>query len=207
MTRERLVKIFAAIVALSGMVVAFGWALGVGPMKTFLLGATEMKFLAALCFVTAGIVLYAAAEPRPERSVFVQAVLPAANLFIAMLMGAGLVSVVFRLDIGIENIFVPALSGVADGTAPGQPSVPGMAALVLVAVAGLGVLSDRRRHVVALGVGVLAVGAIATVGYLLGRPALYFAFPGTSNPIAANSALLLILTGTGLIVCGKRESR
>ena len=203
MAKLKPVKFLAVFVLLIGLMVVIGWIFNIGILKSILPGLVSMKFTTALCFIASGIVLYAVAEGEKESSFVIPTILPAAILIILLLMATLFISAVFSFNTGLDSIFVQEKAGAINTFIPGRPSIPTMFNFILIAIAGILTLAGFKRHLFWLGIAVLLIGSVATLGYIINQPLLYYLIIGINTAMALNTAMLFMLIGIGFILCGK----
>lgn len=200
-----IINMLAGVISLSGLVVMAGWLLDIPILASWIPGEITMKFTTAISFVLSGAVFYCIGRvPRPGDAVK-DTVLVIASFTIALIMGTFLLSVVFGIHTGIEDIFVRDLTPAVHASVPGRPSVPAAAAFIFVAASGLcwAAQAQKRAMIVQVCGGIIAlIGGVALVGYVINQPVLYYVVIGVSNPIAVSSAALFALLGVGLIYAG-----
>lgn len=207
--KPNIVSILAGIIGTAGLVVVASWFLNIPILASWIPGAITMKFTTALSFVLSGIILYCIGRELRADNAVNNIVLTAASFILALVMGTFLLSPMFGIHTGVEDIFVKDLTPAVHASIPGRPSVPTTVAFVLVAAAGFfWTARARKRFVImrACGVVVAAIGGVALVGYFADVPMLYYAVVGVSNPIAVSSAALFVLLGVGL-VCATDDER
>lgn len=210
MSKLKFVKILAFFVAVVSFLVAVGWIFDIGFLKSSLLNMTAMKFTVALCFVASGAILFSIAKEREGDSFILQTITPALALFILLLMATLLMSIIFGINTGIDNLFIVEKAGAISTVAPGRPSMAAMVNLILIAISGILVLANSPRqktYLILFGGLNVTTGAVAVIGYGIGVPILYYYIPNINTALALNAAILLILTGIGLILCGKTASK
>jgi len=203
MKKSTIIKILSFFVMFSGIAVAIGWIFDIGILKSISPNLVTMKFSTALCFIASGIVLYSVAEEKKESSFVVQAILPSAILLILLLMVTLFISAVFGFNTGLDDIFIQEKAGAISTFIPGRPSIPTMFDFILIAVSGILTLVGFKKHLLWLGTAVVLVGSVATLGYILNQPLLYYSIAGLNTAMALHTAILFILIGIGFILCGK----
>jgi hypothetical protein len=200
MKKNNISEATGIFVSLSGALVMAGWLFGVEVLKRILPVWGSMKFSAALSFVMCGIMLYLIARfQKKDREVAV-IVLPVASMIVVLLMATMFTSTIIGANVGVEEMFVKDSMGLAGGATPGRPSIATMLNFILLATAGFLTTMDVKRlnrAPVIIGTIVAVIGSIAVLGYITGRPLLYFAFSGRSSPMAIHTAILFVLCGAG----------
>lgn len=194
-------------VLVAGLSVVAGWVFDIGILKSVLPNHVEMKFVTALSFIAAGIILYSVAEERQESSFVVQTILPAAILTILILMATLFVASVFGIGTSIDSSFIKEPAGAVHTVIPGRPTMPTMFSFILIAIAGILFSFGFRKQLFPLGVSVAIIGGIAVVGYIINRPLMYYFIAGKTTAIAFNTAILFVVIGIGFILCGKIASK
>ena len=207
MAKLKIVKILALFVTIAGLLVVVGWIFDIGFLKSILPNLVAMKFTTALCFIASGFVLYSTAEEQKENLFAVQTILPSAILLILLLMATLFISAVFGFNTGIDNIFIQEKAGAINTFIPGRPSIPTMFNFILIAVSGMLTLVGFKKHLLWLGIAVTLIGSVAALGYIINQPLLYYLIVGINTAMALNTAILFILIGIGLILCGKAVSK
>jgi len=207
MAKLKIVKILALFVMVAGLLVVVGWIFDIGFLKSILPNLVTMKFTTALCFIASGFVLYSIAEEQKESLFAVQAILPSAILLILLLMATSFISAVFGFNAGIDNIFIQEKAGAINTFISGRPSIPTMFNFILIAVSGILTLSGFKKHLLWLGIVVMLIGSVATLGYIINQPLLYYLIVGINTAMALNTAILFILIGIGFILCEKTVSK
>jgi hypothetical protein len=209
MNKLPIVKIISFLVMVGGTMVAIGWFFDIGFLKSILPNATTMKFTVALCFIASGMILYSIAKERGGDSFILQTIAPALVLLILLLMVTSLLSLVFSINTGIDNLFIIEKAGAVKTIASGTPSAAAMVNFILIAISSLFVLADspkQNMYLILFGGLNVITGTIAIIGYSIGVPILYYYIPNINTALAIPAAILFILTGIGFFLCGKTAS-
>lgn len=207
MDKLKLVNIFSYLVAASGFAVILGWIFDISILKSLLPGLVEMKFVTAISFIASGIVLYSVSEKDRENSLVAQILLPGATLSIFILMTTLFITSVFGIGTSIDNLFIKEVSGAAHTVAPGRPSIPTMVNFILIAIAGSLISLEKNRIYFWFGLVISIIGGVAVFGYVVNAPILYYLVIGKNTAMALNTAILFVIIGIGLILCGKSASK
>ncbi len=187
----------AALIAGIGIYVLTGWAIGSEPMVRVLPNSVAMSVNAAILFVAVAICL----SPTPQGAGPTH-IRTAAACFLVALPAAILFEHWTDIDLGIDWA---ALHGTVrdDNPRPGRTAPNACVALLMTAVFFL--LVDHRstrtsrtlQTIVAVAVyGTLGIAVAGLAGYVLGLDALYRL--GSSNRMAASTAISLLLAGIGM---------
>jgi two-component system cell cycle sensor histidine kinase/response regulator CckA len=177
----RFARVAATSVAVLGLAVLIGWAIGLQTLQSVAPGLATMKVNAALGFMAAGVslLLFLLDAPAAGRSGPKQAARVLAGVVVAL--GAlTLVEMVFPSPLGIDQLLFQD-HATPPGSHPGRMSPLAAVSFVLIGIAllTLGVESRRgRRPAQFFGLVVAAGGAVAAIGYgysytVLGRLASY----------------------------------
>ena len=194
------------IISLAGLVVMIGWIFDIGILKSILPVWVTMKFSTALCFFLSGINIYFIASSQGKGLGVAQVVLSITTLCILFLMAVLLISVVIGLRTGVEDLFVREAEGAVRTVTPGRPSVGTMINFILIATASIfTMLNIAKLRITLLMTGgiVTIIGMVALMGYMLGKPFLYYEINGCSTAMALHTAILFVIAGSGLILLGR----
>lgn len=199
----------AVLVAAGGLLVIAGWIAHVDFLVRVFPGFVSMQASTAITFMLSGITIYLIAESLEEKREMAQLFLPLTTLLILLLMTTLLVSVIFRIQTGIENfLFVEDIQSVP-GLYPSHPSVVTIVDFILVAFAGILVLFQSKQTKMFLrivGSILCFTGVLAVMGYGFQQPLLYFYHLHWSNGMALHTALLFFIIGVSFVVMGKEHS-
>ena len=204
--RCKIVKTISFIVMLGGLLVMVGWLLDISVLKSILPQYVAMKFTTALCFVLSGATLYFVCRNYQREEQANDLTIIFIDFLIVLVMVSLLLSIFFRIETGMENLFVIEPDGAIDTPVAGRPSMFAMIDFILVALAGLLSLVKKTSVVIAvrgLGLLVAASGIMAVIGYIIKAPLLYGHFGLYSSAIALHSAALFVLLGLGFSLVGK----
>ena len=205
MTNLKISRALAIIVALTGVVVIFGWLMNIPVLTSVLPHWVTMKFSTALCFFFSGVTLFLITNAVVGRQEISRVTIPIGVGGILLLMASLLASTLLGVRIGIEDLFVEEKEGAIMTTTPGRPSVGTMIDFILVAIAGILTMlnPEKFRPVIQkLGWIVGPIGAVALVGYVLDMPGLYYHWEGFSTAMAIHTAILFVMLGAGLVLLG-----
>lgn len=195
-----LVKAISLFVTVAGLAVMAGWIFDIGPLKCISPAWISMKFSTAIAFVASGITLYFLVRAREGEFEKAQIALSITSLIIALIMGLLFFSDIFRVQTGIENLFIKDTDTVKS-VVPGMPSAPTMINFMLIALAAIMTLLNSANIVKKLkiiGIIVGAVGALPVAGYIFNMPFLYYYIDDITSAMALHTSLLFILIGAGL---------
>lgn len=171
-----------------GCMVLFGWALGIGPLKSVLSGLETMKPITALTLIASGVTLYLAS---PLHHAWVQKTLAYCVVAISVVT---LIQFAFEANLLIGD-FLITQGWVADATRP--MSVVSAAEFALF---GLAMALPRRRYwmdfsfVCATMLGTL-VSLLVLAGYLYNIPILYKPTQASSIALHTGVACLALFIG------------
>lgn len=210
MDKLKIIKILSFIVMITSVLVTVGWILDIGVLKSILPGMVTMKFTTALCFGATAFILNSMAQKSDELPPGIQMVLPAATLFILLIMSTLLISSFTGVNSGIDSLLIQEKAGTVNTVTPGRPSVATMINFILITIASILVhidLAKYKKIFIWLGTAVAFIGALAVSGYIFHLPFLYFYVPNISTAMALSTAILFVLTGIGFILCGKNPSK
>jgi hypothetical protein len=198
-------KSIASIVILVGVIVMMGWFFDIQSLKSLLPQWVTMKFTTALCFVFSGAMLFTMSmdiSARQESWKFVPAIL---SFLIILIMASFLVSVLFGIKTGIEDLIVKESPNAVKTTVGGRPSVVTMIVFILIAFNGIWYLNGVQKIVRGTGLTIALIGATAIVGYIVNNPVLYFNIAGISTAMAFHTAILFVLLGIGFFAVSRRQ--
>ncbi len=194
----RLVSLFVGAVSVGVMA---DWIYGLRIQEALFPGTITMKFTTALLFFLLGAMLFLIPEHLARRRDVSGVLLP----MIVIVSLSILLPMLFAHFIGVETnvnrFFVEETAGKTMTRFPGAPSVGTTAALLLAIVSGISVMQDghhARWTFMVIGMVIVIIGLLALIGYALSVPWLYYDFEGTSNPIAVQTAALVIAMGYGI---------
>jgi hypothetical protein len=195
-----LAKAISLFVTVAGLAVVAGWIFGIDPLKSISPAWVSMKFSTAISFVASGVTLYFLVRAREGEFERAQIALSITSLVITLIMGLLFFSDIFRVQTGIENLFIKDTDTVKS-VLPGMPSAPTMINFMLIALAAIMTLLNSAKLVKKLkiiGIIVGATGALSVLGYILNAPLLYYYIEDINSAMALHTSLLFILLGTGL---------
>ena len=205
MNRLNIIKTLSFTVITVSLLVIVGWVFDIAILKSIYPTWVAMKFITAAAFLLSGLILYLIAKTR-EGWVIAKEILPLPAVIIFLLMATLLVSAVFGIHTGIEDLFVRENVGAVMTIIPGSPAILTMIAFILIAVSGFLChvnYGKFRKIFIVLGGIVAAIGTIAMVGYILQIPVLYYYIPDKSGAIAVNTSVLFIIIGISLTLLGQ----
>jgi hypothetical protein len=195
-----LTKTISLFVTVAGLAVMAGWIFDIGALKSVSPAWVSMKFSTAIAFVASGVTLYFLVRAREGEFEKAQIALSITSLIIALIMGLLFFSDVFRVQTGIENLFIKE-TGAVKSVAPGMPSALTMINFMLIALAAIMTLLNSAKLVKKLkiiGIIICAVGILSVAGYVFNVPLLYYYIEGVNSAMALHTSLLFILLGVGL---------
>lgn len=200
--KRKTAKMLAAVVSIAGVMVMLGWIFDIGILKSISPHWVSMKFDTAIAFVLSGITVYfivRAAEGEFDKA---QVVLSITSLILMLLMGILFFSAVLGVHTGAEDLFVREKVVAPKTVVAGRPSIPTMINFILIAVAGAFTMFNSatlRSQLKTIGLIVGAIGVLATAGYIIEAPALYYYAEGVNSAMACHTAVLFVLLGAGLL--------
>lgn len=200
--KTKTAKILAAATSLAGTAVMAGWIFDIGVLKSISPSWISMKFDAAIAFALSGITLYFIARAREGEFDRAQVALSITILIIILLMGILFFSALLGIHTGAEDLFIKDTDHSAMTVVPGRPSLPTMVNFMLIALAGILTMLNpekSRPKLKIIGFTVATIGALAVAGYCLNAPLLYYFLEGINSAMPLHSAVLFVLSGTGLI--------
>lgn len=185
---------FARVAGMLMIVVAVmdlvGWCLDIPVLTSVVPGQQTMKVTTAIGFVLSGASLLASL--RPGR--LFHALHPGLSLTVVLLGAANLAQYLWHLDLGIDHFFYDAYA-VRHGLPPGRMTPTSTIAFLLLGSMGL-LISSRRwlwlREMFAVVLLAIATWSLAVYGF-----ALIEDVPAKSNPLAIQTAVLLLLATLG----------
>lgn len=103
------------------------------------------------------------------------------------------------IDLRIETWFLEASTDfLGPSLVPGVPSI-GTLAVLFTGLIGIAPHAMAGRRITMIpGVIVALIGAVATLGYVVGTPALYWWMGGSSNAISLPASIAFVLLGLGM---------
>lgn len=194
------------IVIFVAILVMVGWFMDIGALKSIYPTWVTMKFTTATSFLFCSIITFLISFYIRSENDFIQILLSVLSSFVLLLMATLLISNLFGIRTGLEDLFVREAPGTVNTPVPGRPSVMTMLNFVLLAFSGLVTLIYPVKLTLWLsriGFLVFIIGLIAFVGYIINIPALYYVLPGFSSAMAIHTAMLFILLGIQLILFRK----
>ncbi|MFA6048451.1 MAG: hypothetical protein WC792_00695 [Candidatus Micrarchaeia archaeon] len=198
-------KAIAGLVCAAGLAVMAAWLLGIEALKFAPEGTVSAKFITALSFAMAGIVLFCLAEILENRRGLAQLALPVATSVMFLFMASILISTFFGVA-GIENLFVKEDPRKAYAGLAGMPAVGTMAGFVVISAIGLlstGGIRQARPFLAPLGALVALLGAVTLLGYALNSRLFLLEVQNVAPPMAILTAFLFVLLGAGLALLGR----
>ena len=200
----------AWVVTIASLIVMVGWFLDIDILKRIVPGFVTMKYTTSLAFFFSGANVFLIAKQIRDRSDWIEVVLPISALMVSILMGTGLLSVIFGFTSGIENLFVKETADALFTAVPGRPSIGTMSAFILAVIASLSALIDSKKNRVVYmitGPLIVVLGGTALIGYVLGNPVLFYLIDGISTAMAVHTALLFIFLGAGIFLLSKLKPK
>ena len=230
MWKTNAAKISGYMVTLLGLLSVIGWALAIDWLKIIssrmAIHVGHMEFLAAICFVLAGIMLVLSAKIVTDEDRFgiIEILLPIFSLLILLVMSTLLFSVIIDIDYHItgeviEEVMMQPIMGMGIGAMTGSvgltfPPVVTMLSFVLISLSGLFMIIDfqsKERVLLLISWFVMIIGVFALIGHIINYPMMYYhydLFGRSFPPMAADAALLFVIWGLGMIFClGDRNAQ
>lgn len=197
---KNITKVSAAVVLISFLVL-LGWAFNIEIFKSIIPGFVSMKSTTAISFMISGFILFLLNKTRKSKDTE-QLLTIMLSCLLVLIMGVLLVSALLSININIENLLFPEEDGSTLTVSPGRPSYGTMLNFVLIGVIGLIDTLNRntpRKILTFLSSIILTVGFIASIGYIVKVPSLYFALNGISTGMALHTTLLFIVISIALL--------
>lgn len=204
----KIIKAVSLFTAMVGLTTIVGWIFDISVLRSIQSDWVHMRFVTAACFVFSGVTIFFIHKTLHNTSDISIAVLPAASISIFLLILTPLMSRVFNIPIGIEEIFIQEIAQLRQEAYVIQPSLAATLEFVLIALAGLlALLRIKQSHIIfcAIGVFIMTLGLSGVTGYIFKIPYLYFDIRGVSTPTAVHTATTFFLIGFSLYLTG-RES-
>lgn len=201
-----IVRAISVIIALSGVLVIYGWVTDNAFLIGVVPGFATMKFVTALAFIIASINLYLLTKLFDGNESLTQLFLPISTLTLSLLMVSVFISSVTGLQTGIENLFFSEPQESIKTVTPGRPSYGTISNFLLIIFVGIsGIVAKKRlsKILIVSGVIISSIGLIAFFGYLLNIPELYFYSKDISSAMALNTALIFFFYGIAQIMLGR----
>jgi len=198
---KNLTKILAIIVILTS------WIAGIPILTSLSPNLVSMKFFTAVSFLFSGIILFMFSYSE-KKSSFSEILIAFFSFAILLIMLLLIISAIFRIIIGVEQLFIKEGYGTIKSVTPGMPSIPTMINFILIALAGiLAIFIPLKIKKVQIITGVIigAIGFVAVLGYILNIPFVYYYIEGINTGMALNTAILFVIIGIGLFLIGKEE--
>ena len=208
----RLSRRFGLAVAILGILVLAGWALGIPALKNVLPGLDNMAANAAAAFVLAGTSLWWLARPATATASRLGAWLGAwlGPVLAAIVAAIGLLTLaqfVLGVDLGIDQILFAADPAAAGLPYPGRMALMTAVNFTLLGAALLLIDVQTRRRMRPSNWLALAIAAnafLAILGYLYGVDALYQV--AALSAVALHTASGFVLVSVGL-ACARPGAR
>lgn len=197
-----------ALVVFISILVMIGWQFDIDAFKNILPYWVTMKVSTAFAFFLSGITLFFVAKATEKDITYAEVVLPGTTLALLLLMATLLMSNIFGIDTGIEEVFVKESAGAVNTTIPGRPSVGTMINFILIALSGIITLyKPQQLKLILFIIGWIVVvsGSLALIGYIINVPLLYYRVEAWSSAMAIHTACLFILLGAGLVILYKTD--
>jgi hypothetical protein len=196
-SRTWLVRAAAAGLIVMGAVVLAGWFLNVPSLESLAPGWATMKVNTSIGLIAGGGVLAVMESSQGRLTVFVGRGLATLLLVLGLL---SLAENLLPLDLGIDNLIVPAHTPAGSLTRPGLMSP--VAALSF-AFLGAALLNVRSRNVTRarlaqwLTVPPLLIATLGLFGYIAGVDSLYQMIPYAS--LAAHTTIGILVLAAGIL--------
>lgn len=196
-----------AVTAL-GVSMLFAWGFGLEEMKSLYFGGAPMKANAALSFSLLGAsIALASAEGRGASGTRARILRPlghALAIGAALIGAAAILEYATGVDLGLNELLFQDHPGAFQTSAPGRPA---LLAAIGFACAGTALVLVRFRGALSASRGLalltLALGVLATSGYIFGASGLYTLARQTAAPL--NTAVGLSVVGAGIFLLRPRE--
>jgi hypothetical protein len=202
------VKALGMAVTCGGIIVAVGWLFDVPALTSIRPEWVTMKFVTAVSFVCSGIILFSISKfyERKEEVALLGLALP--TMLVLVLISPSLVFIPLDIKTGVESFIVQEEQGAVATTAPGRPSVGTMADFLGISAASVLTMFNLRkpRYIRAIGIAVLAVAAVAVIGYIANVETLYYSIAGASTAMALHTAIFFTALGTGLFLLSREKT-
>lgn len=201
-----LVKGIGILIIFAGIVVIFGWLINNSFLKSGVPGFATMKFPTAIAFILSGFNLYLLAKLDSEDQEIAKLFLPILTFTLALLMTTIVLSSVFGVRTGIENLFFQEVSGEVQTVSSGRPSFGTIFSFILIIFVGIAGFTIKKYMSFILTVAgwiIGSVGLIAFFGYVLDMPPFYYYFKDISTAMAMHTSILLVTYGVSLIILGR----
>jgi diguanylate cyclase (GGDEF)-like protein len=178
------------LIIVVAMAALLGWWLGIPSLTSVVPGQQSMKATTAIGFVLAGMSLLASLRSGRRSHVFHRCL----SLTVVLLGAANLVQYIWQVDLGIDHLFHDAYA-IRHGMPPGRMTQITAVAFLLLGGMGLLIASGRwlwLRELLAVALLAIATWSLAVYGF-----ALVEEVPASYNPLAIQTALLLLLATLG----------
>lgn len=174
-------RLIAAIVALAGFTITAQWLEYMMPLTQIGQDSVTMKITTSVGFALVGLMLLVGRRRKATQ------VALALTLF--GLVCTAVLFAILEVSMGLDKSdFMTPIKGV--------PSLGTMISFALLGCYGLFEYRKKLRWVpVVIGVGVCSVALVAVIGYVIGRPSLYYYIPQHSTAMAIHTAVLFFLSG------------
>jgi len=200
------IRLLAIIIGTLGLVVIFGWVFDIGALKSILPSSVTMKFSTAVSFMMTGTIIYLLNDSKKKNSEWARVLIPSPIMVIAFYMMTLLVSSLFGTHSGIENLFEREGDGAIASTSPGIPSIFTMILFLLVDLASLLVLLERKdRNIFMIGAIISTISTIAITGYVINVPILYYNIDNFSTAMALHTSIAFMLAGVALMLISRAK--
>lgn len=203
-------RIFALVIVLAGVIITTGWIFDIKELHSPG-GTVSMKFSTAASFMFSGILLYFITRIREGKYGLAFISIITSGFVISLFMATILVSSFSGVYTGMENLFVKeAKESSVQTTLPGRPSIATMINFILIILIGVFVLSDSmklQKHLNKISIAIAIIGGIATIGYVINFPLLYYYYENVSTAMAIHTSILFVLFGTGMSICSIKSQQ
>jgi hypothetical protein len=203
MNRELIIKCISCVILLAGLLIMIGWVFDIEALKTATHFGVTTKFVTALAFALSGFVLLTLHNASLKK---INIILTAGIL---LLMGVSFVGNLVGISFGAEKLFFSAVDNERFTGVPGYPSIMTCISFLLFGLAATCRLLRKNCtwQMSIPGMIIIAVGAMATLGYALDISSLYYYFhdlTSFSTAMSQYTAALFILLGSGMVLSQKR---
>lgn len=196
-------RILALVIVLVGVIITVGWIFDIKELHSPG-GTVSMKFSTSVSFVFSGVILYYITRIHEGKFGLAFISIIASGFVISLFMTTILVSSFSGIYTGMENLFVKeAKESVVQTTIPGRPSIATMINFILIILIGVFALSDSlklQKSLNKISIAIAIIGGIATIGYAVNFPLMYYYYENISTAMAIHTSILFVLFGVGMSI-------
>lgn len=200
-------KIVAVFVIISGIIVLFGWFFNITFLKSISPNWVSMKFITAVCFVLSGVILFLSARCNEKETDWEDLLLIFSIFVLILIVGELIISILFNIRTGLENLFVSEEIGAKFTVAPGRPAIVTLINFVAIAMGGL-INLLKKDYCLRVshygGMALMIIDSVAILGYIINVPLLYYYVVNFNTAMAFNTAVLFTVLGFGFFSIRKR---